>query len=119
VECIAITLDMIDTFRFYNQGQVCSATTRILVHESIKEEFTKAFAEHTKSNKVGDPFDDDTYQGPQISKTQFDRINEYIKIGKEEGANLLLGEEATSSDNGYFIQPHIFTDVKPNMRVST
>jgi aldehyde dehydrogenase (NAD+) len=104
-------------FRFYNQGQVCCATTRIYVHESIKEKFTKAFTEFTLSNKVGNPFDEDTYQGPQISKVQFDRVTEYIKLGQKEGAKLVIGEAPTSSDNGYFIQPHIFADVKPDMRV--
>jgi aldehyde dehydrogenase (NAD+) len=104
--------------RFYNQGQVCCATTRIYVHEAIKEKFTKAFSEFTKSNKVGNPFDEDTYQGPQISKMQFDKVSEYIKLGKSEGAKLVIGEEPKSPDNGFFIQPHIFTDVKPNSRVS-
>jgi aldehyde dehydrogenase (NAD+) len=103
--------------RFYNQGQVCCANTRIYVHESINDKFTKAFAEFTRSNKVGNPFDEDTYQGPQISKVQFDRVNNYIKLGKKEGAKVLIGEEPTSSENGFFIQPHIFTDVKPEMTV--
>ena len=103
--------------RFYNMGQVCSATTRIYVQESIKDKFIKAFAEYTQSNKVGNPFDEDTYQGPQISQRQFERITEYIKVGKEEGAKLLMGQEPTSPDHGFFIQPHIFTDVKPDMRV--
>jgi len=104
--------------RFYNQGQVCCATTRIYVHESIKDKFTEEFAKFTQSNKVGNPFDEDTYQGPQISKVQFDKVNDYIKLGKKEGAKLLIGEESKSADNGFFIQPHIFTDVKPSMRVS-
>lgn len=103
---------------FYNMGQVCSATTRIYVQESIKDKFIKAFAEYTKSNKVGNPFDEDTYQGPQISQRQFERITEYIKVGKQEGAKLIMGEEPKSPDNGYFIQPHIFAEVKPDMRVS-
>jgi len=103
--------------RFYNQGQVCCATTRIYVHEKIKDEFTKKFAEYTQQNKVGNPFDEDTYQGPQISKLQFDRVTNYIKLGKEEGAKLIIGEEPKSPDNGFFIQPHIFTNVKPSMRV--
>ena len=109
-------MDVVNT-RFYNMGQVCSATTRIYVQDSIKDKFIKAFAEYTQSNKVGNPFDEDTYQGPQISQRQFERITEYIKVGKEEGAKLLMGEKPKSPDNGYFIQPHIFTDVKPNMRV--
>jgi aldehyde dehydrogenase (NAD+) len=74
--------------------------------------------EFTRSNKVGNPFDEDTYQGPQISKVQFDRVSDYIKLGKKEGAKLLIGEEPTSADNGFFIQPHIFADVKPDMRVN-
>lgn len=103
--------------RFYNQGQVCCATTRIYVHEKIKDEFTKAFAEFTQANKVGNPFDEDTYQGPQISKIQFDRVNNYIELGKKEGAKLLIGETPGTGDDGYFIKPHIFTEVKPEMKV--
>ena len=105
--------------RFYNQGQVCCATTRIYVHEKIKDEFTKAFAEFTQANKVGNPFDEDTYQGPQISKVQFDRVNNYIELGKKEGAKLLIGETPGSGDDGYFIKPHIFTEVKPEMKVNS
>jgi len=87
------------------------------VHESIKDKFTKAFTDYTLSNKVGDPFDEDTYQGPQISKLQFDKVMEYIKLGKKDGAKLIIGQDPTSADNGYFIQPHIFSDVTPEMRV--
>ena len=60
------------------------------------------------SGKVGDPFDPETFQGPQISQRQFDRIMDYIKIGKEEGATCLLGGNRVG-DTGYFIEPTIFT----------
>lgn len=113
-----LLFDLELTLRFYNQGQVCCATTRIYVHESIKEKFIKDFTEYTLSNKVGDPFNEDTYQGPQISKVQFDRVTEYIKLGKKEGAKLVIGQDPTSAENGYFIQPHIFAEVKPEMRVA-
>src|SRR5262245_42901805 len=108
MECIAPIEIVAQDNRFYNQGQVCSATTRIYVHESIKDLFIKELVKYTESNKVGNPFDVDTYQGPQISKVQFDRVAEYIKLGKAEGAKLITGDEPASPDNGYFIQPHIF-----------
>ncbi|KAA1138729.1 aldehyde dehydrogenase (NAD(P)(+)) ald5 [Puccinia graminis f. sp. tritici] len=84
--------------------------------EGIYDKFVTALKENLKSLKVGDPFDLNTFQGPQISQLQFDRIMAYIKSGKDEGATCLLGGERHGQE-GYFIQPTIFTDVKAGMKI--
>jgi aldehyde dehydrogenase (NAD(P)+) len=69
---------------------------------------------------VGDPFAESTFQGPQITKAQYDRVMGYIKSGKEEGATLVAGGEAFTSvgtGKGFFIKPTIFTHVKPSMKI--
>ncbi|KAG0697387.1 putative 1-pyrroline-5-carboxylate dehydrogenase [Suillus ampliporus] len=101
---------------FMNHGQACTAGSRIFVQAGIYDKFMKKFTEHTLALKVGDPFARDTYQGPQVSQTQFERIMGYIKSGKEEGATLHVGGER-HGDQGYFIQPTIFTECKPSMKI--
>ncbi|EOO03604.1 putative aldehyde dehydrogenase protein [Phaeoacremonium minimum UCRPA7] len=101
---------------YYNHGQCCCAGSRIYVQEGIYDKFIEAFKKRAQSNKVGDPFAEDTFQGPQVSQLQYDRIMEYIKIGKEEGATLETGG-SRHGDKGYFIQPTIFTNVTPQMKI--
>lgn len=106
---------------FYNQSQVCCSTTRILIQSTIYDEFTRLFVKHTQeTSKVGQPEADGTFQGPQISKLQHDKILNYIKVGKAEGAEVLLDGGKAEGDliEGYFINPTIFGQVKPDMRIS-
>jgi len=102
---------------YYNHGQCCCAGSRIYVQEGIYDKFMEAFKKRTAENKVGDPFAEDTFQGPQVSKLQYDRIMDYIKVGKEEGATVEIGGER-HGDKGYFIQPTIFSNVTPDMKIS-
>ncbi|OJJ44566.1 hypothetical protein ASPZODRAFT_18142 [Penicilliopsis zonata CBS 506.65] len=105
----------------YNQGQVCCATSRILVHDSVYDEFVRLFKEVVAStSKVGDPFADDTFQGPQVTKAQYERVLSYIESGKSEGATLVTGGEPhknAAGGKGFYIAPTIFADVKDNMRI--
>ncbi|KAH8726799.1 aldehyde dehydrogenase-like protein [Phaeosphaeriaceae sp. PMI808] len=104
----------------YNQGQVCTANSRILVQEGLYDKFVEAFKEYVKATSVvGDPFKDDTFQGPQVTKTQFDRILSYIESGKSEGATLVAGGEPYKNvgGKGFFIAPTIFKDVKDDMKI--
>ncbi|KAA8648978.1 hypothetical protein EYZ11_000791 [Aspergillus tanneri] len=105
----------------YNQGQVCTATSRILVHESVYDKFVAHFKEAVAStSKVGDPFADDTFQGPQVTKAQYERVLSYIEAGKSEGATLVAGGEPfknVGDGKGFFIAPTIFTNVNDNMRI--
>ena len=72
--------------------------------------------EHIKTLKVGDPFEADTFQGPQISQIQYDRIMGYIKSGKEDGADLLAGGDRFGHE-GFFIQPTVFGNVGKEMKI--
>ena len=104
---------------FFNQGEVCTCPSRILVQESIAEEFTKRLIEKAKTIKQGNPLDTDTQVGAQVSKEQFDIILSYIQIGRDEGATVLTGGEVAETNdaiNGYYIQPTILSGTN-NMRV--
>ncbi|KAG1123693.1 hypothetical protein G6F42_010307 [Rhizopus arrhizus] len=101
---------------FNNHGQSCNAGSRILVQEDVFDKFMELFIAETKKIKIGDPFDEETFQGPQINKSQFDKILNYIKIGQEEGAKLALGGKRWG-EKGYYIEPTIFTHCKNNMRI--
>jgi aldehyde dehydrogenase (NAD+) len=104
-----------------NSGQICSATSRILVQDAIYDAFVAAFKSHVQEvSIIGDPFAESTFQGPQVTKAQYDRVMGYIKSGKEEGATLIAGGEAFTSvgtGKGFFIKPTIFTHVKPSMKI--
>ncbi|GJC90149.1 aldehyde dehydrogenase [Colletotrichum liriopes] len=103
-----------------NQGQVCTATSRILVHEPVYESFIAKFTATVRDiSVVGDPFDEATYQGPQITRAQYDRVLEYVRSAKDEGATIALGGAAApqASGKGFFVQPTVFTDVATSMRV--
>lgn len=104
-----------------NQGQICTATSRIMVQESIYDDFVKRFVQEVKEvSKVGDQWDESTYQGPQVSKQQYERILEYLKLGKEEGATVATGGESLQQDQGskgFFIAPTVFTNVRDDMRI--
>lgn len=102
-----------------NQGQICTATSRILVQENIYDSFVEKFVDTVKTvSKVGNQWDKGVYQGPQISKVQYERILEYINIGKQEGINIAIGgERAQVSEKGFFVQPTVFTSVKVSSRL--
>lgn len=95
----------------FNQGEVCTCPSRILVHESIADEFIARVIERTNAIKVGHPMDMETQMGAQASKEQYDKILSYMKIGSEEGAEILTGGQAcnlnSGLENGYYIQPTI------------
>jgi aldehyde dehydrogenase (NAD+) len=101
---------------FFNHGQCCCAGSRIYVQESIYDEFIKRFKERAQKNVVGDPFAKDTFQGPQVSQVQFDRIMGYIKAGKDAGATVEIGGNR-KGDKGYFIEPTIFSNVTEDMNI--
>ncbi|KAL4806802.1 aldehyde dehydrogenase domain-containing protein [Aspergillus unguis] len=102
---------------FFNHGQCCCAGSRILVQEGIYDKFVARFKERAAQNKLGDPFGSDTFQGPQVSQLQFDRIMEYINHGKQSGATVAIGGDRHGKE-GYFIQPTVFTDVTSDMKIA-
>ena len=93
-----------------NQGEVCTCPSRLLVQESIFDDFVERVVERTKAIKLGHPLSPDTMMGAQASNDQYEKILNYINIGKEEGAEVLCGGDAAYNEGlegGYYIQPTI------------
>lgn len=102
---------------FFNQGQCCCAGSRLFVEESIHDEFVEKMVDRASQRVLGNPFDDETTQGPQVDKDQFDKIMGFIDKGNQQGANCVTGGQRVGS-RGYFIQPTIFTDVTDEMDIA-
>jgi len=98
------------------QGQKCSACSRAIVEAPIYDEFVNRLAERVDKITVGDPIDPKNFMGPVINERSRDKIEEYIKIGKREGTLLAGGERA--ADEGYFLEPTVFTDVSPTATIA-
>src|SRR3989475_1170204 len=106
---------------FGNCGQDCCARSRLLVQRSVYDEFVERFAQRTAALQVGQPLDEKTEIGPLISAGQRQRSLDYIALGQEEGAELITGGTvpvASSSEDGYFLQPAILTRVDNKSRVA-
>jgi aldehyde dehydrogenase (NAD+) len=102
---------------FFNTGQVCSAGSRILVHESIHDEVVERLAARAQSTRVGDPLETSTAMGPLVSEAQMNRVLNYIEIGRSEGASVVTGGVRRGS-TGYFVEPTVFAGVRHDMRIS-
>ncbi|KAL2208254.1 aldehyde dehydrogenase [Sarocladium strictum] len=103
-----------------NQGQICTATSRISVQKGIYEDFIRRFVKETESKVVGDQWNPEAFQRPQVSKQQYDQVLSYIDAGVASGARLATGGKKFTSINdgkGYFIQPTVFTDVNSDMSI--
>ncbi|KAL0315620.1 UNVERIFIED_CONTAM: Aldehyde dehydrogenase family 2 member C4 [Sesamum radiatum] len=98
-------------------GEVCVAGSRVFVQEGIYDKFLVKLVEKVKTWVVGDPFDPNVHQGPQVDKNQYERILSFIEHGKREGATLLAGGKP-SDRKGYYIEPTIFTDVADDMTIA-
>jgi phenylacetaldehyde dehydrogenase len=98
-------------------GQVCVAGTRILVHETVHDEFADALAKQIAAYQVGDPFAEDTMLGPVVSAAQFDRVTGYVALGQQEGARIAVGGEPVQGP-GYFVEPTLFEGVRNDMRLA-
>src|SRR6516162_2320179 len=103
---------------FINQGEVCSAGSRILVQKSIYKNFVDAMTEKAKKITLGPPLDRDTKMGPLVSKEQYDRVNQYVDLGKKEAKVASGGARADKFSKGYYVQPTIFYDVDNRARIS-
>lgn len=99
-----------------SQGQVCSAGSRLLLHRDIAREFLGSLRRVLEGIKSGDPLDPETRMGPMASKAQFDAVMAYIETGKAEGATLFCGGRP-GSFAGFYIEPTVFTDTRPDMRI--
>jgi len=102
---------------FFNQGQCCCAGSRVFVEEKCYDEFVAKSVERARKRVVGNPFNTDTEQGPQVDKEQFDRVMSYIESGMREGAQMLCGGNQVG-DKGFFIAPTVFADVRDEMKIA-
>jgi acyl-CoA reductase-like NAD-dependent aldehyde dehydrogenase len=102
---------------FFNSGQVCTAGTRIFIEQGIYEEFVERLVKHSESMTLGDPLHESTRMGPVVSKEQFDRVRNYLDIGKSEGATVATGGDVVSGA-GYYVRPTIFAGVHNQMRIA-
>ncbi|HZX34932.1 MAG TPA: aldehyde dehydrogenase family protein [Thermodesulfobacteriota bacterium] len=106
---------------FGTTGQRCTATSRLIVHEKVYGRFLDMFSGKTKKLKLGDGLKKNTDVGPLINESQLKKVFNYVKIGKQEGAKLILGGSPYRKGdckNGWFFEPTIFADVTPDMRVA-
>jgi betaine-aldehyde dehydrogenase len=103
---------------FINQGEVCSAGSRILVQRSIYSKFVEAISEGAKKIKLGPPLDRDTKMGPLISKEHYERVRSYQEIGKQEAKLVAGGNRAKAFTSGFYVEPTIFADVDNNARIA-
>ncbi len=105
---------------FVNQGQVCSAGSRLLLEESIYDKFIERLVERAKKIEVGPGLAEETEMGPLVSEAHMEKVLNYIKIGQEEGAKLVCGGYRITKGElakGYFVAPTIFVDTTPDMRI--
>ncbi|HEX8365721.1 MAG TPA: aldehyde dehydrogenase family protein [Allosphingosinicella sp.] len=101
---------------FMNSGQVCIAGSRLFAHKDVFDSLLEAVAANAAAWKIGPSLAPDTMMGPLVSDEQQDRVLSYIESGRSEGASVLYGGETPGSDGGWFVQPTILVDVKPEMR---
>ena len=102
---------------FFNQGQCCTAGSRLFVEQKCYDEFVAKSVERAEQRIVGDPFDEKTQQGPQVDREQFNKVMRYIESGMREGGELLCGGSRVG-DRGFFIEPTVFADVQDNMKIA-
>jgi acyl-CoA reductase-like NAD-dependent aldehyde dehydrogenase len=112
----AVTAAMMSNW--LSSGQVCSNGTRVFVHSDIVQVFTERLVERTSRLRIGDPMDADTQIGPMVSKDHMAKVEEYIRIGREEDrARLLYGGKRINDKDGYFLEPAIFSECRDDMRI--
>ncbi|EGQ3357167.1 betaine-aldehyde dehydrogenase [Staphylococcus pseudintermedius] len=105
---------------FFHAGQVCSAGSRIIVHNSIKDKFEKALIDAVKKIRLGNGFDKSTELGPLISAEHRAKVENYMEVAKEDGATIAVGgqrPEREDLQNGFFFEPTVITDCDTSMRI--
>jgi betaine-aldehyde dehydrogenase len=106
---------------FANNGETCAAGSRVVVQESIYEKFARMVVQKVANLRVGSAIDENTDIGPLVSEDQMQKVLSYVRIGREEGAKLMVGGGPLIDDDhkdGYFVQPAVFSDVTPDMRIA-
>jgi len=108
--------DVADVGLFFNAGQCCCASSRLLIQDTIYDKFVNKCVEKAQAKKLVSPTDVACSQGPQVDKIQFDKIMGYIESGKAQGAKVMCGG-GREGEKGYFIQPTVFADVTDDMKI--
>ncbi|MBI1747007.1 MAG: aldehyde dehydrogenase family protein [Acidobacteria bacterium] len=106
---------------FGTSGQRCTAASRVIVHQKVYKAFLEGFTERTRRLRVGDGQDPSVQVGPLVRLSQMEKVLSYIRIGMDEGAKRLIGGRRLESGayaKGFFVEPTIFGDVDPNMRIA-
>lgn len=106
---------------FSHAGEVCVAGSRLFLHKDIYDRFLEALVERIKSVRIGDIFDEETQMGPLVSQEQLERVLNYIDVGKQEGAEVLIGGNRIEDNglaDGYYVEPTVFTGVDNKMRIA-
>ena len=112
-----LAVDIVVCGGFGLTGQACTATSRVIVEEGIAADFAAALTEAARKLTVGDGMDGRTQMGPAVNQDQLETDLKYIKIGQDEGAKLLAGG-GIARDGGFYVQPTVFDDVEPGMRIA-
>ena len=116
---LKVAVESVAQSAFFSTGQRCTASSRVIVTEGIHDRFVEALTERTRNLRVGDALHKDTEIGPVVDPGQLKQDTDYIEIGQQEGARLATGGERVSKDNeGYFLQPALFTEATNQMRIS-
>lgn len=102
----------------WNMGQNCTANSRVVVHRDVKDALLERILEQLRIWKTGDPLDPTNHLGAIASREQYDKILGYLDVGRKEKASILAGGSALGIDGGLFIEPTIFGDVTPGMRIA-
>ena len=103
---------------FINQGEVCSAGSRVLVERSIYPRFVEAMAEKAKGIRLGPPLERATKMGPLVSREQYDRVRSYLELGKHEAKLCAGGGRPRGMERGYYVEPTVFCDVEGSARIA-
>jgi aldehyde dehydrogenase (NAD+) len=113
--------DIVVNAAFFSTGQKCTATSRVIVEEAIFDDFVTLLVEKTRKLRIGNGMEKGVDIGPCVDEGQMKTVLQYIDVGRKDGAKLLCGGNRVSGpgyDKGYFVEPTIFTDVTPEMRIA-
>ena len=105
---------------FYNKGEICYAGSRMLVERAVYDEVIDRVRQRALSTKPGDPLDPASDMGPIANKSEYDKLLNYMEVGKKDGARLVAGGKAADvgTGKGYFVEPTVFADVNSNMAIA-
>jgi len=116
-----LAVAMVTRAAFGLTGQACTATSRAIIHERVFEEFTRKLVERVRRIRVGNGLEENVEMGPVVGEKELNKILDYIKLGISEGAKLVYGGNRLTTgnlSNGYFMEPTIFSEVEPDMRIA-